>query len=85
MLFEAALENYKQQTDIELAGHPLAERRQHCNSVGSVTAILREQAQDSKEFQEKDKLLRPLKKVLITFQRLSSVVDFAQGLGLVCL
>jgi hypothetical protein len=81
VLFEAALEDYKQQTGIELARHPLAEHLQDCNSVESVTAILREQAQDFKEFREKDKILKSLKKVLIVLHRLSSV---AQDVGLVC-
>jgi hypothetical protein len=46
VLFEAALEDYKQQTGIELAEHPLAECLQDSNTVESVTAILHEQAQD---------------------------------------
>jgi hypothetical protein len=78
VLFEAALEDYKQQTGVQLAEHPLAERLQDGNSVESVTAVLREQAQDFKEFREKDKVLKPLKKVLTVLHRLSSAV------GLVC-
>jgi hypothetical protein len=84
VLFEAALEDYKQQTGIKLANHPLAERLQGCNSVESVTAILREQAQDFKEFREKDKILKPLKKVLTVLHRLSSDANCAQDVGLVC-
>ena len=50
VLFEAALKGYKQQTGIDLAEHPLAERLQYYNSlpVEAVTAILREQAQGCK-------------------------------------
>ena len=91
VLFEAALEDYKQQTGIQLAEHPLAGRLQDCNSVEAVTAILREQAQDFKEFYEKDKVLKPLKKVLTVLHILSlhilpSAADFAQaqGVDLVC-
>ena len=84
MLFEAALEDYKQQTGIELAEHPLAERLQYYNSVESVTAIIREQAQDFKEFREKDKVLKPLKKVLTVLHRLPSAANLAQHVGLVC-
>jgi len=83
-LFKAALEDYKQQTGIELAKHPLSERLRDCNAVESVTAILREQAQDFKEFREKDQVWKPLKKVLTILHRFSSIVDFAQGVGLVC-
>ena len=84
VLFEAALDDYKQQTGIELVEHPLAERLQYYDSVESVTAILREQAQDFKEFREKDKVLNPLKKVLTILHRLPSAANFAQHVGLVC-
>jgi hypothetical protein len=84
VLFEAALENYKQQTGIELAKHPLAERLQDGNTVESVTDILREQAQDFKEFREKDKVLKPLEKVLTILHRLPSAANFDQHVGLVC-
>ena len=84
VLFEAALEDYKHQTGIELAEHPLAERLQYYNSVESVTDILREHAQDFKEFREKDKVLKPLRKVLAVLHRLPSAASFAQHVGLVC-
>jgi hypothetical protein len=84
VLFEAALNDYKQQTGIELAEHPLSERLQYYNSVESVTAILCEQAQDLKEFREKDKVLKPLGKVLTVLHRLPSAANFAQDVGWVC-
>ena len=83
VLFEAALEDYKQQTGIELAKHPLAERLQYYNSVESVIAILREQAQDFKELREKDKVLKPLKRVLTVLHLLPSAANFAHHAGLV--
>jgi hypothetical protein len=75
VLFDAALEDYKQQTCIELAKHPLAERLQDSNTVESVTAILCEQAQDFEKFREKDKVLKPLKKVLTVLHGLSSAAN----------
>ena len=84
VLFEAALEDYKQQTGIELAEHPLAERLQDGNTVESVITILHEQAQDFKEFRQKDIVLKPLKKVLTVLNILPSAADFAQDVGLVC-
>jgi hypothetical protein len=83
VLFDAALEDYKQQTGIELAEHPLAERLQDGNTVESVIAILCEQAQDFREFREKDKVLKPLKRVLTILNILPSAADFAQHVGLV--
>jgi predicted ribosome quality control (RQC) complex YloA/Tae2 family protein len=84
VLFEAALEDYTQQTGIELTEHPLAERLQYSDSVESVTDILREQAQEFQEFREKDKVLKPLERVLTVLHRLSSATNFAQDVGLVC-
>jgi hypothetical protein len=91
VLFETALHDYEQQTGIELAKHPLAERLQdgNLNTVESVTAILCEQAQDFKEFREKDKVLKPLKKVLtvlhiFSLQIPTSATHSAHGIGLVC-
>jgi hypothetical protein len=83
VLFEAALEDYKQQTGIELAEHPLAERLQDGNTVESVTTILHEQAHDFKGFREKDKVLKSLKKILTVLNILPSAADFAQDVGLV--
>jgi hypothetical protein len=74
---------YEQQTGIDLAKHPLADRLQNCNSVEDITAVFREQAQDIKKFQEKDKVLKPLKKVLTILHLLSSVPGIAQHVGLV--
>ena len=84
VLFEAALKDYKQRTGIKLAEHPLAERLQGCNSVESVTVILRKQAQDFKGSLEKDKVLESLKKVLTVLDRLPSVADSTQDVRLVC-
>ena len=83
MLFEAALEDYKKQTGIDLVEHPLAQRLQDGNTVESVIAILQEQAQDFKEFRERDKVLKPLKKVLTVLNILPSAANFAQDIGLV--
>ena len=87
VLFQTALEDYEKQTGIELVKHPLAERLQDCNTVDAVTAILHEQAQDFKKFQEKDKVLKPLKKVLTVLHIISSVpsvANFSRNVGLVC-
>ena len=87
VLFQTALDDYERQTGIELSKHTLAERLQDCNSVEAVTAILHEQAQDLNKFQEKDKILKPLKKVLTVLHIISSVpsvADFVQHVGLVC-
>jgi hypothetical protein len=86
VLFKAALEDYKQQTGIELAKHPLAERLQDYYPVESVIVILRGQAQDFKnlKFREKDEVLKPLRRILIVLRKLSSAANSAQDVGMVC-
>ena len=85
VLFEAALEDYRQQTGIGLAEHPLVGELQKLEviTVDGVTNILCEQVQALKEFREKDKVLKPLKMVLTVLHRLSST-NFAQDVGSVC-
>ena len=83
VLFEAALQDYQKQTGIALAEHPLAEKLQNCNSVESVTTVLREQTQAFSDFRGKDKVLKPLKTVLSGLHKLSAAADFGAAVGLV--
>ena len=83
VVFEAAIQEYQNQTGIALDKHPLAERLQNCDSVESVTALLREQTQAFSEFQNKDKILKPLKKAVSVLHKLSSTASIGQDIGLV--
>ena len=82
-LFEVAMTDYEKKTGIALDKHPLAELLQSCGTVESVAAILREQMQAFSEFREKDKVLKPLKRVLSVLHTLSSAANFGQDIGLV--
>ena len=84
-LFEAALRDYEIQTGKTLANHPLAEKLQSCDSVESVTAVLREQTETSNQIRGKDRALKPVKNILSLLHELSSssVVKFGQHLDLV--
>jgi hypothetical protein len=84
-LLETAFRDYEVQTGKALANHPLAEKLQSCDSVESVTAVLREQTEISSEIRGKDRVLKPLKNVLSALHKLSSTsaVNFGQHLGLV--
>ena len=83
VLFEAALQDYQNQTGVALATHPLAEQLQNCHTVESVTAVLREQAQAFSEYQEKDKIMKPLKKAVSVLNKLSATANFGMDIGLV--
>jgi hypothetical protein len=82
-LFEAALQDYQNQTGIALAEHPLAEKLQSCDSVESVATVLREQIQAFSEFRGKDNVLKPLETVLSGLHKLSAAADFGAAVGLV--
>jgi hypothetical protein len=84
-LFEAAFRDYEKLTGKTLANHPLAEKLQNCDSIESVTAVIREQTETSGEVRGNDKVLKPLKNVLSVLHKLSSAsaVNFGQHLGLV--
>jgi hypothetical protein len=74
-IFEAAFRDFEKQTGKTLANHPLAEKLQNCDSVESVTAVLREQTETFSEIRGKDKVLKPLKNVLSVLNRLFSASD----------
>jgi hypothetical protein len=83
VLFEHALQSYEEQTGIALAKHPLAEQLQKCNSVESVSDVLREQTQAFDDFRGKDKILKSLKNAISVLYKVSSVADFGHAIGLV--
>jgi hypothetical protein len=60
-LFNAALQDYENQTGTRLICHPFARQLETCESVSSITSILQEQAQNFREFRENDgKLMKAL-------------------------
>jgi hypothetical protein len=83
VLFDAALSDYEKQTGIALANHPLAEQLQNCDSVESVTAVLRERTQTFSEFQGKDKVSKLLEKAVSVLYKLSATTNLGQDFGLV--
>ena len=61
ILFDAALQDYKDKTGNTLTDHPIAKQLETCESISSITAILQEQAQVFREFRENDgKLMKAL-------------------------
>ena len=75
VLFDAALSDYENQTGIALANHPLAEQLQNCDSVESVTAVLRGRTQAFSEFQGKEKLSKHLEKAVSVLYKLSATAN----------
>ena len=81
-LFNAALQDYENQTRTSLVDHPFFRRLETCDSVDSINAILQEQAQIFHEFRGDDgKLMKSLKYSVNILYPLSVATA---SIGLVC-
>jgi hypothetical protein len=80
-LFNAALQNYENQTGTRLDDHPLAKQLGACDSVDSITAVLQEQAQIFRKFRGDDgKLMKSLKSSVDVLHTLSISDVLGEGL-----
>ena len=59
-LFNAALQDYEDQTKTKLAEYPFAKQLEACDSVDSITTILEEQAQIFGGFRDDGKIMKSL-------------------------
>jgi hypothetical protein len=83
-LFERALQDYEEQTGTALAGHPLAEQLESCNSVDSVLAILQQQAQAFTEFRGSNgRITKSLKSAVSAILALSSSTTLCDVMSMV--
>ena len=61
VLFDSALQDYKDKTGNTLTDHPIVKQLETCESVNSITTILQEQARIFGVFRENDgKLMKAL-------------------------
>jgi hypothetical protein len=83
-LFERALQDYEKETGTKLAGHPLAEQLQSCNSVDSVLAILQQQSDDFTEFRGSNgRIMKSLKSAVSAIHALSSNTTLSEVVSMV--
>ena len=83
ILFDAALQDYRDKTGSTLTDHPIAKQLETCESVNSITAILQEQARSFREFTENDgKLMKALNSSVdvLCSPSISSAMNEAIGL-----
>jgi len=83
ILFDSALQDYKDKTGNTLTDHPVAKQLETCESVNSITAILQEQARSFCEFRENDgKLMKALNSSVdvLCAPSISSALDDAIGI-----
>jgi hypothetical protein len=83
VLFESALQDYERQTGITLAKHPLAEQLQTCQSIGSVTTLLQEQARAFNKFRGNDKTIKSIESAVSALSRVSATASLGQAIGMV--
>ena len=85
LLFNAALQDYTNQTGTKLDEHPLAKQLESCDSVDSITSVLQEHAQKFHEFRGEDgKIMKSLKCAVQVLYTLSTSAALGEGIGLVC-
>jgi hypothetical protein len=82
VIFKAALQTYEKQTGITLAEHPLAVRLHSCRSVGSITALLKDQIPTSND-SEVLRIKTSLKNIISILSTLSTSGAFDWAIGLV--
>jgi hypothetical protein len=83
-LFNAALQDYEDQTGNRLVDHPFTKQLETCDSVDSITAVLQEQAQTFHDFRgDNGKLLKSLKSSVDVLYTLSISAVLGEGIGLV--
>ena len=84
-LFNAALQDYENQTGTSLINHPFSEQLEACDSVDSITTILQEQAQIFRKFKGDDgKLMKSLNCSVDVLYTLSTTI-LGEGIGVVSL
>ena len=80
-LFNAALQDYQNQTGNSLIDHPFAKQLESCDSVDSIMVVLQEQAQIFRDFRGDDgKIMKSMKYSVNILYTLSISVG---GIGLV--
>ncbi len=85
LLFNAALQDYTNQTGTKLDEHPLAKQLESCDSVDSIASVLQEHAQKFHEFRGEDgKIIKSLKGAVHVLYTLSTSTTLGEGIGLVC-
>ena len=77
--FESALQAYRKVTGVTLTEHPLA-----VQSVGSITTILKHEAQASSDFLGTDEIIKSIENTVPVLSALSSTISIGEAIGLVC-
>jgi len=84
-LFDAALQDYANQTGTKLRDHPLAKQLEKCDTVDSISAVLQEQARKFRDFRGEDgKIMKSLKCAVHVLYTLATSTTLGEGIAIVC-
>ena len=84
ILFDAALQDYKDKTGNALIDHLITKQLETCESVNSITAVLQEQARSFREFSENDgRLMKALNSSVDVLCSPSISSALSEAIGLV--
>ena len=83
-LLQSALDEYENQTGINLLQHPLAVQLERCSSVESITEVLQQQAQAFREFRgSNNRIATLLRHTIQILHKLSAHVVLGEQIVLV--
>ena len=84
-LFNAALQQYADQTGTKLDDHPIAKQLDDCDSLDSISSVLQEHARRFAKSQGDDgKIMKCLKRTIHVLYTLSTSTVLGEGTALVC-
>ena len=82
-LFDAALQNYEETTNITLTKHPLAEKLHNCHSSKSITLFLRDRALEVGDFPGSDNVVKSITNIASILCALSATATLGDATDLV--
>ena len=83
-IVKIAVEEYQDQTSIQLAEHPLASELEKCDSIVSVTRVFEGQLKAFRESRgELEKVIKPLTRIIHILHALSISAFLGEVIGLV--
>jgi hypothetical protein len=82
-LFDAAMRDYEETTNITLVKHPLAEKIHNCHSVGLIITLLQDQVREFGDFTGSDVINRTIKNIVSVLCMLDTIVIVGDTANLV--
>ena len=82
-LFDSALREYKEKTDITLVEHSLAMQLQSCTSVESIITLIQDQIRASSDFGGTDRIMNSIGSTISILSTVSATTAFDWAINMV--